>query len=233
MRGWSSVRVLATAIAVSAVMAVNGQAVAVPNVRATDAGTYVAATTPVPGMATNIQTCLNGRVGLPPTSLDGCERWAASGPINVVLLSRTAEAPYEDVLRQTQWKPAQGGWLVARLPTRGCGSGWHATESQIELRINPVTRRHFKFIRPGCRWDGYWLTVGDAHTDLYERKRCGGDHISDLDLARDALVGSLHAGGVVTRVEYRQWSPPGTTFPDGCGRPVPTDGRVAYLWLQG
>lgn len=74
--------------------------------------------------------------------------------------------------------------------------------------------------------------MGEAHTDLYERKRCGGDHMTDLDLARDALVASLLAGGVATRVEYRQLSPPGTTFPDGCARRIATDGRVAYLWLE-
>ena len=56
--------------------------------------------------------------------------------------------------------------------------------------------------------------------------------MTDLDLARDALVASLLAGGVATRVEYRQLSPPGTTFPDGCARRIATDGRVAYLWLE-
>jgi hypothetical protein len=56
--------------------------------------------------------------------------------------------------------------------------------------------------------------------------------MTDLDLARDALVASLTAGGVVSRVEYSRWNLPGTTFPDGCGHQVATDGLVAYIWLQ-
>jgi hypothetical protein len=35
----------------------------------------------------------------------------------------------------------------------------------------------------------------------------------------------------VSAVEYRLWNPPGTTFPDGYGDQVPTDGLVAYAWL--
>jgi hypothetical protein len=108
---------------------------------------------------------------------------------------------------------------------------WHVSEQQAELRVNRVVRRHFKFIRPGCRWQGRWLTVGEAHTDVYDVKHCGGDHMSDLDLARDQLVASLTAGGMVSRVEYQRWHAPGTTFPDGCRHQVTTDGRVAFIWL--
>jgi hypothetical protein len=189
----------------------------------------VAATSPLPGVGTRIETCLGGG-----STLTGCPRWASSGPINVVLLSQSAESPYLDTLAETRprWRPAQGGWLVARLPTRGCGAGWHGSEQQAELRLSAVERRHFKFIRPGCRWNGLWLTVGEAHTDLYDVRHCGGDRMADLDQARDALAASLVGGGFASRVEYRRWSPPGTTFPDGCGHRVATDGLAAYVWLH-
>jgi hypothetical protein len=191
----------------------------------------VAAT--LPGVGSRIESCTGGAVGLLQNSPTGCDRWAKSGPINVVLLSSGPEGAYQDTITEThpRWRPAQGGWLVARLQTPGCGSAWQASEQQAELRISGGVRRHIKFIRPGCRWRGQSLTVGEAHTDLYDLKRCGGDHMTDLDGARDQLVRSLNAGALVSRVEYRRWNPPGTTFPDGCGHQVSTDGLVAYVWL--
>lgn len=202
------------------------QAPVVKAVSANDAGAPLTGVLPLAGVGMTTEICARG-------SAAGC-RWLGSGPVNVVLLSPTAESPYADALQQTrpQWTAAQGGWLAARLPTRGCGSRWKTSGSQIELRLDSVTRRHLKFIDTGCRLDGYRLTVGEAHTDLFERRRCGGDHIADLDLARDALVASYVGGGGVAKVEYRNWRPLGTTFPDGCGGQVATDGRVAYLWLQ-
>ena len=229
-----SIRLLALALGLVTMVVVDGQGAAGASASSASASNQVAAASPLPGIGTQIESCLGGGWGVALTSFAGCGRWAKSGPINVVFLSTGTESPYHDTLSQTQphWKPAQGGWLVARLATRGCGAGWHASEQQIELRLNAVARRHFKFIRPGCRWHGQWLTVGEAHTDLYDVRHCGGDHMTDLDLARDALVASLTAGGVVSRVEYSRWNLPGTTFPDGCGHQVPTDGLVAYLWLQ-
>ena len=56
--------------------------------------------------------------------------------------------------------------------------------------------------------------------------------MTDLNGARDALVASLVGGDVAMRAEYRQWTAPGTTYPDGCGAYVASDGRVAFLWLQ-
>ena len=188
----------------------------------------------LPGVGMTTETCAGGRSGWLRDGRALCSRWLASGPVNVVLLSPTAESPYADAVQETRphWTPAQGGWLAARLATPGCGSSWKTSGSQIELRINRVTRRHLKFIRTGCQLDGRWVTVGEAHTDLYERRRCGGDHIADLDQARDALVASFVGGGGVARVEYRSARPSGTSYPDGCGGRVATDGRVAYLWLK-
>jgi hypothetical protein len=227
------IRFLALGVAVAALAIVDGPGAVGATASKANAGNLVGAASPLPGVGTRIESCLAGELGQAPTSLAGCARWAKSGPINVVLLSSSPENPYQDTLSETKprWTPAQGGWLVARLPTRGCGAGWRASEQQVELRLSRVARHHYKFIRPGCRWLGQWLTVGEAHTDVYDLRHCGGDHIAGLDPARDALVASLTAGGVVSRVEYRRWSPPGTTFPDGCGRPVPTDGLVAYVWL--
>jgi hypothetical protein len=231
MLGVRSTRLLALVAVIGLLLAIDCQPASrvAPAVVVNDSN-LVAATSPLPGIGASIQTCLGGGSTLP----SGCGRWAGSGPVNVVLLSTTPETPYADTLELTRprWKAAQGGWLAARLPTRGCGTAWHVSENQIELRIDSVTRRHFKFIRPGCRWNQYWLTVGEAHTDLFERKRCGGDHMTDLNAARDALVASLVAGGVATQVDYRQWTAPGTTYPDGCGGQVTTDGRVAFVWLQ-
>jgi hypothetical protein len=227
MRGLRSFLLSTILAAVLVLISLPAQAPAAKPVAATDANAQLTGSLPLPGVGTTTETCAGG------TSA-GCSRWLGSGPVNVVLLSRSAESPYADALQQTKpgWASAQGGWLAARLPTRGCGVSWKTSASQIELRLDAATRRHMKFIDTGCSFQGYHLTVGEAHTDLYERRRCGGDHIADLDLARDALVTSLVAGGGVTRVEYRSWREPGTTFPDGCGGRVATDGRVAYLWLQ-
>jgi hypothetical protein len=226
-------RLLVLTICLATVAVVDGQVAVSAGAASPGAGDRMAAT-PLPGVGTQIESCTPGGPGQLPTSLSGCAHWAKSGPINIVLLSTGSETAYQETISETQprWRPAQGGWLAARVPTHGCGSVWHASEEQAELRINRVVRRHFKFIRPGCRWHGQWLTVGEAHTDSYDVKHCGGDHMTDLDLARDQLVASLTAGGVVSHVEYQRWNPPGTTFPDGCGRQVSTDGRVAYVWLQ-
>jgi hypothetical protein len=223
-------RILSLTTLLVAILAIDGQQLGVP---ASDGKVPSRGLALAPELATSIQSCIRGQPGWPATTVEGCGGWATSGPVNVVLIGNGSEVPYEDALRETKprWHPAQGGWLVARLHARGCDSTWYGSESQIELRIDPVTRRHFKFIRPGCRWAGHSLTVGEAHTDLYEPRRCGGDHMSDLDHARDALVASLLQGGVASRVEYRQQSVPGTTFPDGCGAQVATDGRVACVWL--
>jgi hypothetical protein len=232
MQAGRAVRLLAFAICLATLGLIQGQGtLSVAASTAVQPEPFVAS--PLPGVGKQTESCTGTAFGQSPTSLAGCDRWAKSGPINVVLLSSGTENPYQDAISETKprWRPADGGWLAARLQTRGCGSVWHTSEQQAELRISPRVRRHFKFIRPSCRWQGQAVTVGDAHTDVYDLKRCGGDHISDLDLARDDLVRSLAAGGVVSRVEYRSWYAPGATFPDGCGQQVATDGRVAYVWL--
>lgn len=227
-------RPAALAVALISILAIDGQASSPVPASGSDASAQVSSTSPLAGIGTTVETCRASSSGSTPTSLAGCTRWARSGPINVVLLSSDPETPFQDVVTETspRWKPAHGRWLVARLPTRGCGSGWQGSQQQVELRINAVTRRHFKFIRPGCRWQGQWLTLGEAHTDVYDVRRCGGDHITDFDAARDALVTSLVAGGAAHQVEYRRWRAPGVMAPDGCGRRIASEGRVAYVWLN-
>ncbi|PZR67814.1 MAG: hypothetical protein DLM66_09985 [Candidatus Dormiibacter spiritus] len=223
------------AVGLLSVLAADGRAIGGPSSSGSDASGQVSAASPLPGIGTTTESCRASSAGSTPTTLGRCARWAKSGPINVVILSNGAETPFQDAVTETspRWKPALGGWLVARVPTRGCGANWQGSEQQIELRINAVTRRHFKFIPPGCHWKGQWLTLGEAHTDVYDVGRCGGDRMTDLDAARDALLTSLVAGAVVSHFEYRRWSAPGSAFPDGCGGQTTSDGRVAYVWLQG
>lgn len=234
MRALRWTRLAAAAVALLSIMALDSRVSSPVSAAGSDASAQVSSTSPLPGIGTTVETCRASSSRSTPTSLAGCARWARSGPINVVLVSSDPESPFQDAVTETspRWQLAHGHWLVARLPTSGCRSGWQGSQQQIELRINAVTRRHFKFIRPGCRWQGQWLTLGDAHTDVYDVGRCGGDHITDLDAARDALVTSLVAGGAARQVEYRSWRPPGVTAPDGCGRRVASDGRVAYVWLR-
>jgi hypothetical protein len=228
------IRLLALILALATMALADAQATVSATASNAAASNQVPASSPLPGIGTRIESCVGGGLSLAPAAPAGCGRWAPSGPVNVVLLSSGQENPYQDTLSETtpRWAPAQGGWLEARLATRGCGPGWRVSEQQVELRLNAVSRRHFKFIRPGCRWRDQYLTVGEAHTDVFDVRRCGGDHMTDLDQARDALVASLTSGGSVSRVEYRRWSPAGRTFPDGCGRRVSTDGLVAFVWLK-
>ncbi len=134
-------------------------------------------------------------------------------------------------LAELEARPSEVGWSREYRP--GLRRQLEGSEQQIELRIKAVTRRHFKFIRPGCHWQGQWLTLGEAHTDVYDVGRCGGDRMTDLDAARDVLLTSLVASAVVSHFEYRRLSAPGSAFPDGFGGQTTSDGRVAYVWLQG
>src|ERR1700738_5361807 len=136
------IRLLALALSLATLAVVDGLATVGAAAPKPGASELVAAGSPLPGVGTRIESCLAGGLGQPPTSLAGCARWAKSGPINVVLLSSSAENPYQDTLSETKprWTPAQGGWLVARLPTRGCGAGWRASDQQVELRLSRVAR---------------------------------------------------------------------------------------------
>jgi hypothetical protein len=75
------------------------------------------------------------------------------------------------------------------------------------------------------------LVFGDAHTDAYDARHCHGDHMVDTDRARDALVAGLRGRPGVT-VSYRQDRSAATTYAGGCGQPVGTDGRVAYITVR-
>jgi len=217
-------------------LAVDTSGTAGPHSRATPAdlplvGTVIAPVT---------RTCHTGRVQGTPTTSAVCLAWSAAGPVNVVVIGAGASAGTDPTRLATaggQWRPAAGNWLVARGATgpssSGCPVGWHDSAGQIEVRLSPRSRRHFKAISATC--DGpagrLHLVFGDAHTDLYEPAGCRGDHAVDWDAARDALVGSLRSSRETMSVVYVQAYPPGTTFPGGCGAQIHTDGRVAYVVL--
>lgn len=169
------------------------------------------------------------------TTAADCESWATSGPINVALVAPDGTDPSAVVLNATspRWRPAEGRWLVAEADVvggTGC-RGWQPTSTQVELRLSPVKRRHFKTIALHCSvHSGRRVIIGDAHTDDWTRP-CG-DHMIDLDQARQALVASLVATHAAARVTYREEYPPGLRYPAGCGQGVTSDGRVAIITLM-
>jgi len=199
------------------------------------------APTPVPvphlgiDLGPTIRTCTGSRTHGTPTTSALCASWAASGPVNIVIVSTIGD-PAHLLLDGGSWSPAFGGWLVASgdvlTGAPGCAPGWRGSGQQVELRINPTNRRHFKFI-PACSASGTTVVFGEAHTDNFAPRSCGGDHMTDLDAARDALVAAYRAlSGVTVTVQYRQDHPAGATYPGGCGRRIPSDGRTAYIVIS-
>lgn len=193
------------------------------------------ATAALPGaLLPTIETCLRspGR----PAAVRGqdCAAWAPSGPVDVIIVSHTA-TPLALLPATGPWHAASGNWLVARGATSGrvaaCPAATIFSAEQVELRINRVTRRHFKAMHAPCSLrGGLHVTFGEAHTDLYDLATCGGDHMIDLDVARDALVDGLRSIAGAT-VVYVQNNRPGQLYPSGCGPAVTSDGRVAIVTL--
>lgn len=194
----------------------------------------------LPGIAPDItpfaRTCARSRGHSTALTPAQCLAWTESGPVNVVIVDAGPQSVYQFLLTQARprWHPAQGKWLVAEAATLGSGGGclggWHASRQQVELRLSPTSRRHFKLISLPCRTTGSdEVVIGDAHTDLWTPV-CG-DHVVDLDQARDQLVQSLASAEPGVQVSYRQAYPPGQSYPAGCGGQVTTDGRVAYVFL--
>jgi hypothetical protein len=186
------------------------------------------------------RTCRAGRVPGTPATGSACDRWSYSGPVNVVIVSRSRADPLDLVAPGQGWGRAAGNWLVAggavRSTETGCAPGWHDSARQVELHMKPQWRRHFKAIHVGCKTSagGVEVTFGDAHTDFYDQQQaCHGDRAADWDEARDQLVQSLLAASPGSRVTYVQAFPTTVTFPGGCGHRIPSDGRVAYLTLAG
>jgi hypothetical protein len=194
----------------------------------------------VPGVDTRVaaftRTCHQARGRLSATRAADCVDWTASGPVNVIIVAPPSTDPSLALLDSTRpaWTPARGRWLVAEAEVvnrdKRC-SGWLPSRQQVELRLNPRERHHFKLIGVSCpRWaQRSSVVVGDAHTDQWTPD-CG-DQMVDLDHARDALVSSLLAGASAARAEYRQRYPPGRRYWGGCGHWVPSDGRVAVVRL--
>jgi len=147
--------------------------------------------------------------------------------VNVIVVDRRAD-PEAAIARV--WAPAQGQWLVAEanLTAAGC-HGWTASAHQYEQRIDRVTRRHLKVIRADCAHPGAHAIVGEAHTDVFDVRHCGGDRMVDMNSARDALATRLkslpHASVGYVRVRLP------LPVLGGCGAWVLDDGRVAVITL--
>jgi hypothetical protein len=183
-------------------------------------------------LGAGIQTCAASRANRTPTTGGECALWGTVAPVNVVIAARSAsalDATWSDL--GSIWRPAHGQWLVARGALGPeCGGGWRSTGRQIELRLNPASRRHLKIVSANCSGDGGFLVAfGTAHTDRYDRHRCHGDYMVDLDRARDDLVAGLFATHHAVSVRYARSPITRTDYPGGCGNHVVTDGRVAYV----
>lgn len=181
-----------------------------------------------------IRTCTASSTHATPTTSAACVAWGPSGPVNVVFLSTGAD-PHQLLLRpSTHWRPALGSWLVASAASNttapGCTAGWRDSTDQVELRLSRTNRRHFKFFH-ACAPDGSSIEFGEAHTDNFDPGHCGGDHMVDLDQARDAVVTALSGQPGVT-IQYRQDHPVTQRYQGGCGGSVVSDGRVAYITIS-
>ncbi|HEX3607255.1 MAG TPA: hypothetical protein VH134_15140 [Candidatus Dormibacteraeota bacterium] len=188
---------------------------------------------PLPRVGADIlprtHTCARSRRRATATTAAGCAAWELTGPVNVVVVRPGGGAALDRP--PAPWRSAAGGWLVARGDTAagwaGCTAAVHDSREQIELRIDPVTRRHLKLLHARCGGDG--VVFGEAHTDLWT-PRCG-DHAVDWDRARDALVAALARLPAFVRVRYLPSPDAPPAFPGGCGGLIPSDGRVAYVLL--
>lgn len=173
------------------------------------------------------------------TSSSQCKAWRVTGPVNVVIVlqGRTGTQPPPVLGMVPRWQAARGNWLVASGYVESddgrCAAGWHDSGAQIELRLTHTNRYHIKLITYPCASSrGERILFGDAHTDSFDLRRCGGDHMIDLDGARDAMVSSLRGVSGFVSVEYRPDQPAGSRYAGGCGGQVVTDGRVAYVTIR-
>ena len=185
-----------------------------------------------------VRTCRTWRGHGTPTSLGACTGWDGGGPLNLVVIGVQGTDPVAAVERARGWRPAIGGWLVAEARAEagpaGCAPGWMGSGAQVEQRLNPVTRHHFKLVTTTCATGAAGrvrVVMGEAHTDVYDVRRCHGDHSVGWDAARDRLVAALRAQGHV-HVVYVRVHAPGAAFAAGCGQSVRSDGRVAYVFLD-
>jgi len=188
-----------------------------------------------PEVGVTTRTCAESLISGTPTVGHECARWDGSGPVNVVLTLVNRD-PYHEALAPGKWRPAQGNWLVLQGFTnetpKGCDKGWRDSNRQIELRMSPIVRRHFKFIYLTCsQEDGSIAVFGEAHTDRYDIERCGGDYVIDFDKARDDLIAAYKSRPHV-KVIMSQGHPSGATYPSGCGDQVASDGLVAAIQLE-
>ena len=185
-----------------------------------------------------VRTCRSWKGHGTPTTVGACTGWDGGGPLNVVVIGMPGTDPVAAVERARGWRPAIGGWLVAEAQAQagpaGCAPGWVGSGPQVEQRLTPATRHHFKLVVTSCTAGAAGqirVVMGEAHTDVYDVRACRGDHSVGWDTARDRLVAALRTQGHV-RVVYVRVHAPGVAFPGGCGHSVRSDGRVAYVFLD-
>jgi hypothetical protein len=181
-----------------------------------------------------VQTCERWRGASTPTAAGDCLVWGGDAPVNVVVTVR-GQGALDQLARAWApvWRPAQGRWLVARgRVSAECGTGSVASTLQLEQRLDAVSRHHVKFVQATCG-DATTVAFGSAHTDHFERHRCGGDHAVGLDAARDAFVRAVLLSTPGARVSYRADHPATVGYDGGCGSRLTSDGRVAYITLGG
>lgn len=228
-------RLILLALAGAAGLALSAQpAVAVPLSFRAAAGASV----PDLAAAVGLRTCTESLVATTATVAAECGAWLAAAPLNVIVVAPRGANVGSELLSETDpaWQPARGGWLVEEAGVTAstsvpCDAGWYASGAQLELRLSGHSRRHLKLIPLSCHLPGGdQLVVASAHTDVWTQA-CG-DHVVDVDRARDALVGALLAGDPEARVQYRQEYRAGTLYGGGCHGRFVSDGRVAVIFLR-
>jgi hypothetical protein len=183
----------------------------------------------------NTRSCQSSKVDGTPVTGHECSTWAQAGPINVVVLFKNRR-PFDELVSKTDWTAASGNWLVLQGQTdekyKGCGASWRDDTQQVQYRLDPTTRRHWKMIYEDCtQSDGSSVVFGQAHTDKYDVVKCGGDYAIDWDQARDSLVDAFRVLPN-TDVQLLQVGK-ATKYPGGCKTWVNTDGYVAFITLYG
>lgn len=187
-----------------------------------------------------VRTCRTWRGRTTPTDPGACTGWDTGGPLDLVVVGPAGTDPVGLVEHAPGWRLAAGRWLVAEAQGEagpaGCAAGWTGSGVQVEQRLDPVARHHFKLVTTTCAHTPagpVQVVMGEAHTDVYDTRACHGDRSVAWDVARDRLVAALRAeGGSRVHVVYVRTHPAGTAFPSGCGPNVASDGRVAYVLID-
>lgn len=182
------------------------------------------------------RTCRAATIAFTPITGRECKTWENTGPVNVIVVFDTRDA-FAELTHSTdgRWRAAQGNWLVAQGFTteapKGCDNGWRDSSLQAENRVDGATRHHLKLVYMTCTQDdGTRVAFGDAHTDKYDIKNCGGDSLVDFSQSLDAVIASFRADPHA-HVDVRSTGRT-ATYTTCNHAPVVDDGRVAYISID-